>query len=69
VVIDNLTIDNVRTWVGGFDLDYVKAGTLTMENLKVGDDGNIDTADLVINSTVSYNNMTDGVVDSPINIK
>ena len=69
VVIDNLTIDNVRTWVGGFDLDYVKAGTLTMENLKVGDDGNIDTADLVINSTVYYNNMTDGVVDSPINIK
>jgi hypothetical protein len=69
VVIDTLTIDNVRTWIGAFDLDYVKAGTLLLENIKVGDDGNIDTADMVINSTVSYNNMADGVVDAPINIK
>ena len=69
VVIDNLVIDGVKTWIGAFDLDYVKAGTLTLENLRVGDDGNIDTADLIINSTVTYNSMTDGVQDKPINIK
>ena len=67
--MDNIIIDGVRTWVGVFDLDYVKAGTLTMESLRVGDDGDINSADLVLNSTVSFNNVTDGVVEAPINIK
>ena len=68
-IVDNIIIDGVRTWVGVFDLDYVKAGTLTMESLRVGDDGDINSADLVLNSTVSFNNVTDGVVEAPINIK
>jgi hypothetical protein len=68
-VIDTITIDGVKTWIGVFDLDYVKAGTLTLENMKVGDDGDIDSADLVMNSTVYYNNVADGVVEAPINIK
>ena len=68
-VIDTITIDGVKTWVGNFDLDYVKAGTLTMETLRVGDDGDINSADLVINSTVYFTSVTDGVVEEPINIK
>ena len=68
-VIDTITIDGVKTWIGNFDLDYVKAGTLTMSNLKIGDDGDINSADLVMNSTVTYNNVLDGVVEVPINIK
>jgi len=68
-VIDTINIDGVKAWIGVFDLDYVKAGTLTMSNLRVGDDGDINSADLVINSTVSFNNVTDGVVEKPINIK
>jgi len=68
-VIDTINIDGVKAWIGNFDLDYVKAGTLTMSNLRVGDDGDINSADLVINSTVSFNNVMDGVVEKPINIK
>ena len=68
-ILDTITIDGVKTWVGNFDLDYVKAGTLTMSNLRVGDDGDINSADLVMNATVYYNNVTDGVQEEPINIK
>ena len=68
-VIDTITIDGVKTWIGTFDMDYVKAGTLTMENLRVGDDGDINSADLVLNSTVYFSTVTDGVVEAPVNIK
>ena len=68
-VIDTITIDGVKTWIGTFDLDYVKAGTLTLETLRVGDDGDINSADLVINSTVYFASVTDGVVEEPVNIK
>ena len=68
-IIDNIIIDGVKTWVGNFDLDYVKAGTLTMETLRVGDDGDINSADLVLNSTVYFSTVTDGVVEAPVNIK
>ena len=68
-IVDNLIIDGVKTWVGVFDMDYVKAGTLTMSNLRIGDDGDINSADLVMNSTIYYNNVTDGVTEEPINIK
>ena len=68
-VIDKINIDGVRTWIGNFDLDYVKAGTLKMANLRVGDDGDINSADLVINSSVYYSNVADGGVEVPINIK
>ena len=69
VVIGQLILDGVKTWTGNFDLDYVKAGTLTLQNLRVGDDGDIDSADLVINSNVYYTSVVDGVVEKPINIK
>ena len=69
VVIGQLILDGVKTWTGNFDLDYVKAGTLTLQNLRVGDDGDINSADLVINSTVYYTSVVDGVVEKPINIK
>jgi len=68
-VIDTITIDGVKTWVGVFDLDYVKAGKLTLEGLRVGDDGDINSADLVMNSTVYFTSVADGVTEAPINIK
>jgi hypothetical protein len=69
VIIDELILDGVNASVGAFDLDWVKAGTVTLENLKVGDDGDINSADLVMNSTVWFNSVVDGVVEKPINIK
>jgi hypothetical protein len=64
-----LLFDNVRASVGGFNLDYVKAGTLTLVNVRIGDDGDIDTASFVMNSSVKYTFFNDGIVDRPIRIQ
>ena len=69
VVIDTLTLDGVRAWTGGFDADYLEVGTLTLENVRVGDDGDIDSADLIINSSVNVNTVQDGVVEEPVFIR
>lgn len=69
VIIDKITFDGVRAHTGGFDLDWVKAGTITLENVRVGDDGNIDSPDFIIHSTILTTNSNDGIVDSPINIR
>ena len=68
-IIGRIVFDGVKASVGGVDLDYVKAGKLLMENVKVGDDGDIDSPDFVINPSVSVNNMTETVVDKPVNIR
>lgn len=67
IVIGELILDGVRASVGTFDLDYVKAGTLTLENLRVGDDGDIESPDLIMN--VSVTTSVDGVVDRAIFIR
>ena len=69
ILIRQLIIDGVKASVGAFDMDYVKIGKLTMSDLKIGDDGNIDSADLVVNPSVSVTNLTDGIVDKPIFIR
>ena len=40
-----------------------------LDNVKIGSDANINTADLIINSTVYINNMTDGTKEQPIIIR
>lgn len=69
VIIDKVILDGVKAWAGAFDADYLDIGTLTLENIRVGDDGDINDADLVIQSTVTVNTMNDGVVEAPINIR
>ena len=69
VVIDTVILDGVKAWTGAFDADWLDIGTLTLENLRVGNDGNINDADLVINSTVTVNTMNDGVVEEPVYIR
>jgi len=69
VLIDRLILDNVNAWTGGFNADWFEIGSLVLENVKVGSDANINTADLVFNSTVSINNMTDGTQEQPIIIR
>ena len=49
VVIENLILDNVHAWVGAFNADYFEIGTLILENIRIGDDGDIISADLVRN--------------------
>jgi len=69
VIIDTLTLDGVRAWTGAFNADYFEIGTLTLINVRIGDDGDINSADFIINSSVSVNTVNDGVEESPIFIR
>jgi len=69
VIIENLILDNVNAWTGSFNADYFEIGTLILENIRVGSDGNINSADLVINSSVSVNTVHDGVQEEPVFIR
>ena len=69
VLIDRLVLDNVNAWTGGFNADWFEIGSLVLENVKIGSDANINTADLIINSTVYIHDMTDGTQEQPIIIR
>lgn len=69
VLIKKLILDNVNAHTGAFDADYFEIGTLTFDGLRVGDDGDIDDADLVIQSSVDTNTVNDSVREEPIFIR
>ena len=69
VLIDTMTLDGVRAWTGAFDADYFEIGRLILENVRIGDDGDINSADFVINSSVSVNTVADGVLEEPVFIR
>ena len=69
VIIGSVVLDNVKAWIGGINIDNVEIGTFTISDSSVGDDGDIDSPDFVINSTVNVNNVTDGIVERPIFIR
>ena len=69
-VIGTFAMTDVDCSVGGWNVDYVKAGSFTLNNTsKFGDGDGIDTADFVVNSTVKTRVMTDNLVDTPITVK
>ena len=69
VIIDKLILDCVRAWTGAFNADYFEIVTLTLENVRIGDDGDINSADLIINDTVKVNSVLDSVVEEPVFIR
>ena len=69
VLIDTMILDGVRAWTGAFNADYFEIGRLILENVRIGDDGDINSADLVLNSSVSVNTVHDGVVEEPVWIR
>ena len=69
VLIDTMTLDGVRAFTGAFNADYFEIGRLILENVRIGDDGDINSADLVINSSVSVNTVADGVLEEPVFIR
>ena len=69
VIIDKLILDGVLAWTGAFNADYFEIGTLTLENVRIGDDGDINSADLIINDTVKVNSVLDSVVEEPVFIR
>jgi hypothetical protein len=69
-VIDNFVMTDVDCSVGGWNIQYVKAGHFTLDNTSAfGDGDGIDTADFVINDTVKTRIMTDNLVDTPLTVK
>ena len=69
VLIDTMTLDGVRAFSGAFNADYFEIGRLILENVRIGDDGDINSADLVINSSVNVNTVNDGVLEEPVFIR
>jgi len=69
VLIKKLHLKNVNAWNGAANFDYFEIGKLTLINVRIGDDGDIDSADLVINSSVEVNTLNDGVQEEPVFIR
>jgi hypothetical protein len=69
VIIDTMILDGVRAWTGAFNADYFEIGRLILENVRIGDDGDINSADLILHSSVSVNTVYDGVVEEPVFIR
>lgn len=55
--------------VGAVDLDFIKAGTLSLLNVSIGDDGNVNTAAVDVDSGTTVHSVTDGFNDKPIVVK
>jgi hypothetical protein len=64
-----MTLDGVRAFAGAFNADNFEIGRLILENVRIGDDGDIDSADFVINSSVSVSTVYDGVLEEPVFIR
>jgi len=68
--IGELIVDDVDASVGAWDFDYLKVGTLTMDNTnKFGSGDGINIADFVVNDTVKSRSITDNLVDTPIKVQ
>jgi hypothetical protein len=55
--------------IGGADLDFIKAGTVSLTNVKIGDDGDIQTAAVVIGNDTVVSTVTDNFTDKSIIVK
>ncbi len=68
--VKTLSLTNVSCSVGGFDLDYIKAGTITQDATSMfGTGSGINSPDYVIQSSVKYRVATDSMVDTPITVR
>ena len=54
---------------GPVDLDYVKAGQLSLTNVRIGDDGDITSVAVDIDSTTKVYSLSDSFTDQPIIVK
>lgn len=66
--VTDLTITG-KCSAGPVDLDFIKAGTMSLTNVLIGDDGNVATAAMVIGNTTFVYNPTDNLVDKPVIVK
>ena len=65
-----VSFEDVDCSVGGWNLDYIKAGLFQQDaTTKFGDGDGIDAADWVMQSSVQYRTSTDQLIDVPISVK
>jgi hypothetical protein len=68
--VGKLILTNVKCSNGSFDLDYVKAGKITIDNTSMfGTGSGINSADFVISNTTKVRTVTDNLVDTPITVR
>jgi hypothetical protein len=68
--IGEIIVDGVTSSVGAWDFDYLKVGTLTMDNTnKFGDGSGINSASAIFNDTVKARSITDNLVDTPLKVQ
>ena len=68
--IGEVVVDNVDASVGSWDWDYLKVGTLTMDNTNlIGNGTGVNVASAVWNSTISARNVTDNSIDTPLSVQ
>ena len=68
--VGTLSFTDVACSVGGWNIDYVKASTLTQDaTSRFGTGNGINSADYVLQSTLSYRSATDTIVDTPIKVQ
>jgi len=65
-----LEIDNVDASVGAWDWDYIKAGSIVMDNTnEFGNGTGIDSASVTFGDGISSRSVTDTMVDTPISVR
>lgn len=65
-----LTFDGVRCSVGGWDLDHIRAGSITQDAAsRFGTGSGINSADYVIQQSVKYRVGSDSLVDTPVTVR
>ena len=63
----NCSISTAAT--GAIDWDHIKAGNMTMGNVKVGTGTGVNSADFTLDTTVKAKSYTSQIVDTPITVK
>ena len=66
--ISNMTVTG-KCSVGAIDLDFLRVGTFNLTNVTIGDDGNVNTAAVDIDSTTTVHSVSDQFTDVPITVK
>ena len=66
--ISNMTVTG-KCSVGAIDLDFLRVGTYNLTNVTIGDDGNVNTAAVDIDSTTTVHSVSDQFTDVPITVK
>ena len=69
-IIGSLIMTDVDCSVGGWNIDHVRGGSITIDaTSRFGDGDGINLADFVVSSTVKARTITDNLVDVPITVK